>query len=219
MTGNGTLTGWQYQQKEDNGNFGSWSDISATSTSLNHTVTGLTNGAEYQFKVRTANATGTGAESDASDAVSPAVPPDDGGGVLPDSEPRFAGVFIPDQVYTQNVVIGALALSAASDGELTYTLTPALPSGLAFNATARTISGTPTAAMVGPAAGSKWSAACVTGASVWPSRRRVAGWRRIPNPATRNTVAWRGWRSSRAPTVPACACACRRVGAQPKAVR
>ena len=72
VTGSGTLTQWQYQQKEGTGNFGSWTGISSTSTSLSHTFTGLTDGTDYQFKVRAVNATGTGAASDASTAVQPA---------------------------------------------------------------------------------------------------------------------------------------------------
>ena len=72
VTGSGTLTKWQYKQKKDNGNFGDdWTDINNTSTSLSHVLTGLTDGADYQYKVRAENATGAGAESDASTAVQP----------------------------------------------------------------------------------------------------------------------------------------------------
>ena len=71
VTGDGTLTEWEYQQKSD-GSFGSWEDISSTSKSLSHTVSSLTDGTSYQFKVRAVNATGTGVASDASDARSPA---------------------------------------------------------------------------------------------------------------------------------------------------
>ena len=60
VTGSGTLTKWQYKKKEGTGNFDSdWTDISSTSTSLSHTFTGLTDGTDYQFKVRASNATGT----------------------------------------------------------------------------------------------------------------------------------------------------------------
>ena len=73
VTGGGTLSKWQYKKKEGAGNFdGSWTDISSTQTSLSHTVTGLTDGTDYQFKVRAVNATGDGADSDASTAASPA---------------------------------------------------------------------------------------------------------------------------------------------------
>ena len=69
VSGDGTLTGWQYQQSTDGGSFSSWSDISSTSTSLSYTVSGLTDGTNYQFKVRAMNATGTGVASEASDVV------------------------------------------------------------------------------------------------------------------------------------------------------
>ena len=72
VTGGGTLTKWQYKQKEGTNNFdANWSDISETSTSLSHTFTGLTNGTNYQYKVRAVNATGNSAESDASTAIAP----------------------------------------------------------------------------------------------------------------------------------------------------
>ena len=73
VTGSGTLTKWQYKKKEGTGNFDDdWTDISSTSTSLSHTFTGLTDGTDYQFKLRASNATGDSAESDASAAVQPA---------------------------------------------------------------------------------------------------------------------------------------------------
>ena len=71
VTGGGTLTKWEYKQKEGTGNYSRWTTISSTSTSLSHTVTGLTDGTNYQFKVRAVNATGNGAESDASATVQP----------------------------------------------------------------------------------------------------------------------------------------------------
>ena len=71
VTGGGTLTGWKYQQKEGNNNYGSWENVTSTSKTLNHTVTGLTDGTDYQFKIWAVNATGTGLASDASTAVSP----------------------------------------------------------------------------------------------------------------------------------------------------
>ena len=73
VTGSGTLTGWQYRQKKESDNtFGDWQNISSTSTSLSHTVTGLTDGTKYQFQALAKNATGDSAASDTSDAVAPA---------------------------------------------------------------------------------------------------------------------------------------------------
>ena len=73
VTGDGAITGWQLQQKAStDSDFGAWQDVaSATTITLTHTVTGLTDGTSYQFKVRTVNATGTGAASDTSTAVAP----------------------------------------------------------------------------------------------------------------------------------------------------
>ena len=62
--------------------------------------------------------------------------------------PAFAqGTTIADQSLTQDVAMTTLSLPAASggDGQLSYSLSPALPKGLVFDAEARTISGAPTA--------------------------------------------------------------------------
>ncbi len=75
VTGAGTLTKWQYKQKEGTNEYDAdWTDISSTSTSLSHTFSGLTNGTDYQYKVRAVNSGGDGAESDASDAAQPKAP-------------------------------------------------------------------------------------------------------------------------------------------------
>ena len=73
VTGGGTISKWQYRQKKETDNtFGDWQDISSTATSLSHTVTGLTDGTKYQFKVLAVNATGNSAASAASNAAAPA---------------------------------------------------------------------------------------------------------------------------------------------------
>ena len=60
----------------------------------------------------------------------------------------FGGATVSDQAYIVSQLITPLTLPVATrgDGAITYTLTPALPTGLTFNATARTITGTPTTA-------------------------------------------------------------------------
>ena len=72
--GSGALSKWQYTT--DDGT--NWKDISTTSTTLSHTVTGLTDGTSYTFKVRAVNAAadgvsggGTSPESAASAATAP----------------------------------------------------------------------------------------------------------------------------------------------------
>ena len=60
------------------------------------------------------------------------------------------GSTVSDQSYTKDTAIATLTLpeATASEGSpsLTYTLSPDLPSGLSFDASARTVTGTPTAA-------------------------------------------------------------------------
>ena len=66
----------------------------------------------------------------------------------PDTAPSFGSSTIANQSLTQNTAITDLTLPAATggNGTLSYTLTPALPSGLSFTASTRVLSGTPAAA-------------------------------------------------------------------------
>ena len=67
VTGPAALTRWEYKKKSETGNYDpDWTTVSSTSATLDHTVTSLTVGTRYQFKVRAVNASGAGAESDAS---------------------------------------------------------------------------------------------------------------------------------------------------------
>ena len=63
-----------------------------------------------------------------------------------DPMPTFGGAIVGNQSYALNTAISPLQLPAATDGNapLTYSLTPALPAGLIFNANTRRITGTPT---------------------------------------------------------------------------
>ncbi len=65
------LVGWEYRKREGGAWDGAWTRVPGASTSLRHTVAGLTNGARYQFRVRAVNASGAGAASGASDAAAP----------------------------------------------------------------------------------------------------------------------------------------------------
>ena len=62
---NATISKWQYQQKQGDSSYGSWMDIpNSTATTTSYTVTGLTNGTVYSFRIRAVNAGGNGAPSD-----------------------------------------------------------------------------------------------------------------------------------------------------------
>ncbi len=53
---NASITGWEYQQKEGNGNYGNWTAIpDSDASTTRHVVTSLTNGSVYAFKVRAVN--------------------------------------------------------------------------------------------------------------------------------------------------------------------
>ena len=62
-------------------------------------------------------------------------------------KPTFGTQTVGDQTYTAGDDIGTVTLPSASSGDspLAYSLSPALPKGLSFNASTRTIAGTPTA--------------------------------------------------------------------------
>ena len=63
-----------------------------------------------------------------------------------DTAPSFGSSTIANQSLIQNSAMTSLTLPAAtgSNGTLTYSLTPALPTGLTFTASTRVLSGTPT---------------------------------------------------------------------------
>ena len=66
-----------------------------------------------------------------------------------DTAPSFGGATVSAQTYTQGTAITPLTLPAATGGNdaITYTLTPALPTGLTFVAATRTITGTASTAV------------------------------------------------------------------------
>ena len=68
--------------------------------------------------------------------------------IAEDQMPTFGAATVENQTYTQNTQIATLTLPQASNGDipLTYTLTPDAPAGLTFDATNRTLTGTPTTA-------------------------------------------------------------------------
>ena len=72
---NSNITGWQYQQKAGTGDYGSWTTIlGGTTSTVSHTVTGLTNGTVYTFRIRAVARTTNGVASDEASATPNAIP-------------------------------------------------------------------------------------------------------------------------------------------------
>ena len=63
-TGGGAVSGYEYQQRAGTGVYGPWTPIPGSGPSTtSYTVTGLTDGTAYAFRVRAVNSTGAGAAS------------------------------------------------------------------------------------------------------------------------------------------------------------
>ena len=135
------VNGWEYQQGT-----GDWSLITTRADTTSHLVPSLTNSIAYSFKVRAFVGTGDTKVDGAASAAATATPSSsascDETPVLPD---------IDDQLYTQGVTIAGtgfeLPVATGGDGDgYTYALTPDVSSnesGLSFDASTRTLSGTP----------------------------------------------------------------------------
>ena len=131
--GNAAIEKWQYQQKAaDDTDFGSWQDIQSSSKNLSHTVSGLTDGTAYKFKVRAVNATGEGAVSDESDEATPRAPTQP-----PPDETQPPSVTLTAGGVTHN---SATLTIAAHTGNWHYKYTS--PAGGACSSTAETTAST-----------------------------------------------------------------------------
>ena len=111
-----------------------WTEVESRDTSI--TLTGLEQGTEYLVGVRAVNVAGTGPWS--ADLTA---------STIRNSRPIFeAGASIPNQSYKVGETISTVQLPSASegDGDLIYSLLPALPEGIQFDLTTLTLSGTPT---------------------------------------------------------------------------
>ena len=76
---NTSITSYQYQQKAGSAAWGSWTTITGSgATTTSHTVTSLSNGTAYRFRIRAVNSAGNSPQSDIAGPVTPAAPPADG---------------------------------------------------------------------------------------------------------------------------------------------
>ena len=145
------ITKWQYRQRADVLGYGAWTDIAAIGTSMSHTVTGLTNGTVYIFKVRAVNIAGDSPDSDEAAITPAAVPtkpaltvvPGNGGAVLSASVSSDNGSAITKWQYQQRA--GVLGYSAWTDIAVTgpsviHTVT-SLTNGTVYSFRVRAVNG------------------------------------------------------------------------------
>ena len=109
---------------------------------LSGAPTGIQAATEYTYTVSDADANTAAGDKDTLDFdIAVAAPP------VSDTAPAFAaGASISDLSLVQNSAMSSVTLPAATggNGSLTYTISPALPAGLSFDAATRVLSGTPT---------------------------------------------------------------------------
>ena len=140
----------------------SWSLAALHHPGSSITIGGVDNGSTYVVGVRARNAAGDSGWRNSAPA-GPFAPPKRTPAPTPTPTPTptpepalsFGGAAVADQSWTAGTAIDALTLPAATRSEdgasttvgvITYALSPDLPTGLGFDAVARTVSGTPTAA-------------------------------------------------------------------------
>ena len=114
-SGGSAITDYVIEQSTDGG--GTWSTLSdGTSTSTNYTVTGLTNGTSYSFRVSATNSIGTGTVSSTASATPVAPPPSGSGGsggttvtptpVVAPATPAVPRIIAPTQPTLRPSVLG-----------------------------------------------------------------------------------------------------------------
>ena len=135
------ITGWQYRQKAGVSDYGSWTDIASTGTSVTHIVTGLANGTSYSFRVRAVNGVGNSPDSNEVTVVSgvPTKPElsvvaGDGNAVLSASVSSANGSAITKWQYRQKAGVseyGSWIDIASAGTSMTHTVT-GLANGTAY---------------------------------------------------------------------------------------
>ncbi len=130
---------FEYRVREGQGAFGGWTAIPGSSaTTTVATISSLALGVVHTVEVRAVNRSGNGAAGSVS------------GTPVADTAPTFATTAPQAGVWLVGDPV-SLALPAVSggNGPISFTWTPALPNGIAFDAATMTLSGTPTAAASG----------------------------------------------------------------------
>ena len=136
----------------------SWQRAASNVGATGVTLHGIDDAKTYYVAVQSSNDAGVGGWTDSA-SVAPLpeptptptpTPVDTGAGaaVQPQSaDLSFGNASIADQSWVKDEAITTLTLPQATggSGSITYGLSPSLPSGLSFDASVRTISGTPTA--------------------------------------------------------------------------
>ena len=145
-----TLTNWTsawwYKGDQDGA---TCTEVAANTATAS--LSGLTGGTTYTYKAYSDSCSTLIATAAAFTTLAPRTGGGGGGGGGGGSSanraPTFGAQAIADQTWRQGLIIEPLVLPAASggDGTLTYTLAPALPEGVTFDAATRVLSGLPAA--------------------------------------------------------------------------
>jgi hypothetical protein len=141
--GGAAISDYIIQWRESSGP-GAWNTVAdGTSTATTATVTGLTNGTGYDFRVAAANVAGTGAYS----SPSPSIVPSDAPAPTPPRPPALA-ISPASQVLSGTVGQPVTPTSTFTLENFTliprYVIYPPLPEGLSLDPATGVVSGTPT---------------------------------------------------------------------------
>ena len=149
------IDGWEYRfWHQDSGGrdrTSGWVRPSIGAGTTTWTIGRLTNGTAYRFEVRAWSRSAPASEASVSATATPGTSESAISSPEAKSVPAFDRSERPSPPeYTRHQTIPPLVLPAASggDGSVTYRLEPALPAGLSFDEVTRTLSGTPTEAML-----------------------------------------------------------------------
>ena len=120
-----------------------WSLVhTSTDWALTHTVTGLSHGTEYYFRLKVTN---EGGVSPASNEISATTIEEPIGNDCDDVDPpAWTGVTIPNYNFQVGVAVDEALPTVDSDETITYSFADPLPAGITYDADEHTLTGTPT---------------------------------------------------------------------------